>query len=410
MLKIKGLKRIDWPVEESYQILFFCFLIAFLPLKDLWLHVLRMFIVLPLKLDVAIFYVLFGFVIFYSIRKVFSTYHNVSFFLLFFLIVFYTLAVLTPGHPQYIYTLGYQLATSYIVFLYARSIHEYENLNKLLRYTAPLISVSMFFLIFVFSMNEDTTYSQYTSYIVLPSAIISLGVIFNRFSFLHFSNFVLSVFLILVSGARGPLMCAVLFIIVRLALTPSIQRKLKIILLWAASFSLIAFFFGEKIIGIATGIILSKGLSTRILTFFISDEVLVDSGRELIRKFVLQQIYEHPFFGVGMGLDRAMINRHIGNTAAEAIGDYPHNIFLELLMQYGIFIGGLLIVILIRLTYKALKLAKDYPTSNVISIFMAIGLFPLLFSGSYINAPLFFAFLGFAVATIHKSRYQIKTS
>jgi len=49
-------------------------------------------------------------------------------------------------------------------------------------------------------------------------------------------------------------------------------------------------------------------------------------------------------------------------------------------------------LILITLTYK-----KNKDLKFIVDAFLAIGVFPLIFSGTYINSPLFFAYIGFAI-------------
>ena len=116
---------------------------------------------------------------------------------------------------------------------------------------------------------------------------------------------------------------------------------------------------------------------------------------------------QHPLLGVGVGYDRILLAERMGavDALSEAAGWYPHNIFLEMLLHYGLFIGGLLILLLLRIVYvTAIKGSGD--ASDLICVFAAIGFFPLLFSGSYLTSPEFFGFLGLCLYRYRNMRVR----
>jgi len=381
--------------KENFLLLFFCFLIGFTSIKNAIILAVRKAIILPFKLDVIILYLIYGLIILYSIRYVFKKIYKESILILTFLTVFFILAYL-QSNPSYLLTVGWQLLLAFIVYLYARATTDFKGLNAVLQYTAPLISFSVFLLIVVFSVNEDTDYSQYTAYLVLPSAVISALVIFSRFSLLHIINTLFSIILMFISGARGPLVCFVLIILIKAIYMLVKNKNYEAFLIWIGILSLPIVLFGIKLLNYFSQLIINKGYSTRLLSFIAKDDVLNETGRDEIRDYVISLIGQHPITGVGLALDRMMINRQIGNPTSVAIGDYPHNFILEILLQYGVILGGVLILLFLRLVYLSFKRSSNDDTINILFIFLSIGFFPLLFSGSYLNAPFFFSFLGFA--------------
>ena len=84
------------------------------------------------------------------------------------------------------------------------------------------------------------------------------------------------------------------------------------------------------------------GFSTRIFTFIIEGDITASKGRESLAKQAVEAIIENPMWGYGITADRAMF------------GIYPHNMFLEILCQYGIVFGSLLIITMLVITVIAL--------------------------------------------------------
>ena len=382
---------------DLYLNIFICFLIGFIPAKDLGLHLIRKIIILPLKLDVALFYSLYFFVILFSVKKVIYRLKSDTLWIIFFFVINFTATMLRPELQDYLLTMGLQLLLSLIILLYARSVNDFHNLSIILGWTAMIITISMFVLIIKFNINEDVNYSQYTGYLVLPAAIISSIIIIDRINIIHFLNIILSIFLMLISGARGPIGCLMLLIFIKLFWKLKASKNWKRLVLGSMLIILPAVIFANKLVSFFTNLTIEKGFSTRLLGLISHDDVLNATGRVEIKDYVVELIKNHPIIGVGLGFDRIYINHHFGNSVSEVIGDYPHNFFLELLLQYGIIIGGIIIILLFRTIVLAFKRSKNLESRNILLAFMAMGLFPLFFSGSYLNAPLFFAFLGFSL-------------
>ena len=386
--------------NEIYLILFFCFLIGFNPITNASLSAIRRIVVLPLKLDVIFFYAIYVWVVVHSIPLAFKKLHRDSLFLLLFFIFFYTLSILQPNAPSYLLTIGLQLLLSCLIYLFSRSLTEFKGLIRLLRWMAPFITFAMFLLIVYFAINENTEYSQYTGYMVLPAAVISADALFDRFKFLHAANALVALMLIFISGARGPLACILLFTALKLMQLLLTKKKWKAFIVWVGIFSLPFILFGYRLLFAVSQFIIERGFSTRLLGYIAKDDVLNETGRDEIRNYVISLIGQHPLTGVGLGQDRMMINRFLGDPINLAIGNYPHNFFLELLVQYGLIVGSAVIFLFLRMIYFSFKRSPDSETRNVLFIFFAIGFFPLLFSGSYLNAPLLFAYLGFATSNV----------
>ena len=100
------------------------------------------------------------------------------------------------------------------------------------------------------------------------------------------------------------------------------------------------------------------------------------SNRDITYGEALEAFNESPAFGYGL------------YKYADRLGYYPHNIFLQVMVQGGIFYLSIFILCMIVLFVKAFRMLRD--SSN--SLLIIIALYPfvqLLFSGSYTRDPLF---------------------
>ena len=92
-----------------------------------------------------------------------------------------------------------------------------------------------------------------------------------------------------------------------------------------------------------------------------------------------------------MSNERPILARWMGvSLDSEFLGWYPHNIFLELWVQFGVVLGTLLILLLLGVILRAFIVPVEFDRRALILVFVGLGLMPLLFSASYLSWPPFF--------------------
>jgi O-antigen ligase len=101
-------------------------------------------------------------------------------------------------------------------------------------------------------------------------------------------------------------------------------------------------------------------------------------------------IKEKPFVGWGVGGE------------ASLLGTYPHNIFLELCLNFGLILGGVLCIILV-VSILATFFASDGVNKDIFLIYLCTGFVPLLISATYLTTQDFFS-LVFIMVDILKRR------
>ncbi|GAG27707.1 unnamed protein product, partial [marine sediment metagenome] len=97
-----------------------------------------------------------------------------------------------------------------------------------------------------------------------------------------------------------------------------------------------------------------------------------------------KEIVNKPLLGIGIEGD------------VRLAGGYAHNLFLELLADFGIIFGTIIIIILLFLIIKSL-LTKNKEKYRMIIIWLSLGFVSLMFSGTYMDTIGFWIFLGLLI-------------
>lgn len=126
------------------------------------------------------------------------------------------------------------------------------------------------------------------------------------------------------------------------------------------------------------------GIESRTLMLMQSDEGLIGhmSHRDEIYDLCKAKIIESPILGVGLYGDRLFLD-----------GSTSHNFILEVLLDFGVFIGGAIILCLIAYLYRTYKRASRENRIYFVRYFCAV-MIPLMVSGSYLKDYNLGLFLG----------------
>lgn len=203
---------------------------------------------------------------------------------------------------------------------------------------------------------------------------------------------------ILIFGTRGPIVCMLVYVALLTIYLAFKSHNIKKILILLIIFAIVLSVFIFDTLFIEVSSALSKvferiGFSTRIFNFIIEGDIIASKGRESLAKQAVDAIIENPMWGYGITGDRAMF------------GIYPHNMFLEILCQYGIVFGSLLIITMLVITVIALlKSRKDSKQFSFALMLVSIVFVKLMISSTYTIEPLLFFMMGYFVLILRKKR------
>ena len=270
-------------------------------------------------------------------------------------------------------------------------------LYEAVRFTLPVVIPSCLCLLCLSDMRvfEDVLY--YISWITFCLAIYYVlgvtfgGIMFNGYnmsfsyglllpmislysrknSYSVIASMLLFIFVIAL-GSRGAAVFFSLYVIVDIIL---FNRKFLILIIIAiVSIILLIPLFINKLD--------EFGISSRTLMLLLSGDFNQDSGRSEIFDLVINPLMKNPIMGIGLWGDRYYID-----------GFYCHNIILEICLNFGMFLGPLLILYVVVFFLKVYFHSSTENKMILLKYFIACVL-PLMLSSSYLVAPNFGIFVG----------------
>ena len=133
------------------------------------------------------------------------------------------------------------------------------------------------------------------------------------------------------------------------------------------------------------------GGNGRIINKIIGGTFYRRDTRDIIRDGAIKCINSNWLIGCGLATDRLVLSQQLGVHDTT----YCHNIILEVLLQYGIIFGIIILLFLARHLIKTIKITKtDTCAKKCLIVMIALGILPLLMSSSYLQWTPFFILLG----------------
>lgn len=277
---------------------------------------------------------------------------------------------------------------------------------------------------------EGRTYSMSFSYYLLFPCLLEMRELFSKFCLKKFAFLLLMVILIVMKGSRGALACIAVFYFFMLFSKhtyfgnnkrENIEKKFVLFLLMT-----MLVIFNQQFFSVIGSVADALNINSRTASIM-SKEILIDesksemllleklslsepkeslvgnqkedadneepspesynrslektelsnggiylAGRGVLYRIVWNSIKESNYRGLGLLGDRLVLG-----------GQYAHNVVLEFFSHFGVFIGGTIAFLYVLcLLYVWVKTDKN--GAELISIWTALGIVPLMFSGSYL--------------------------
>ena len=248
--------------------------------------------------------------------------------------------------------------------------------------------------------------SMSVSYTLLPHLLLILAYTFKTVNIINLGTLLVGTGHLLMMGNRGSVVCLLamtLILVLSKLKNVSIKRKFTLIVIIASLIYIVLFTSVYDIIIRRLYLYASANhLSTRVFQTLMgeySSTVSFDSGRLSIQKTLFELLLQNPL-GYGLCSDRASTG-----------GWYAHNLYLEILFDYGVFMGGLLVVAITYMVVKAIRITNNNPVLNdVLYVLLSCGFVKLFISASYLQEPYFFFLIGYLVSIFQFKRKEIRRS
>jgi|GEM_PF-1714933 len=203
---------------------------------------------------------------------------------------------------------------------------------------------------------------------------------------------------IFTGGSRGAVLCLsasifLIYVCKNYLINKSSDHQIKQIILFAflLIIAFIIFSSDSLILGIEN-LLSSFGLKSRVINRIIGASFFDNADRNHIQKELLPHVFNH-IFGFGIYGDRFLT----------VSGKYAHNFFLELLIDFGVVLGGGVIIALIISTVKAFLICvrKRMIYSLYFVIFSIIYIYlKFMISASYLESSECFFAVGIVINII----------
>lgn len=246
----------------------------------------------------------------------------------------------------------------------------YEAFSKL--------TIINFFAIALFPFTNFLTSMNYMrfGYAMVPSVMMFIYAYFNekKYKPIWLTLTGISTILTTIYGSRGPLLVLIIFIVLLLLFSKQIKRRIKTLMIILGSILTFAIYQYQLLIRLLDYIYFDLKVRSYALAKFrmqLSQGLAAaSSGRDQIYERIFELIRENPWFGRGIG------------TPQLELGMTTHNIFLQILVESGIFGLLLWIVCWILLSKKYIRLSylEDTGGFKVATLIIASSMGRLLIS------------------------------
>ncbi|MSS44169.1 O-antigen ligase family protein [Anaerosalibacter bizertensis] len=341
---------------------------------------------------VGIYFISIIKVVFDRVGKIFISSYLISFIIILLNMLFF------PSNLQYLLEISfYLLLICMPIFIYYTAIYDKSILLEMLiksSYYQMMLGI-VFFIATDFSVIR---YDMVFSYLILVPVETLLYKIYRDFSIVDVLLVFVGIMMIIIMGSRGPLLSLILFwfflAIKYIHNSKNIVKYFITTCLFIAVIIIISLNFDIMIVKLNL-ILENMGFRSRTLRIFLSNSVDFSSGRINIYSFIVECIKERPLLGYGLAGDRVLLG-----------GTYPHNFFLEVLVQFGVIIGGLIIILFIYFYINGIFNNKDEVETDLALLFFGIGFVQLLVSGSYLTSGNFWLFMSICINSTNTIKHK----
>ncbi|KGR76201.1 O-antigen ligase family protein [Ureibacillus manganicus] len=318
----------------------------------------------------------------FSIRKyVYLTFASIS-------VVFFFSYLFFDARDMSLLIFGEFLLKSFSLFLIGSFPFSTDSLKKYF-YLFSLVNFVALSFILVSGQIEEIEYMRF-GYALLPTLLVVLYLFKEGNKVLNGSIIISSFLMIFIFGSRGPLVGLVIFILILLFINKSMKFHTKVFAFIGLSFSFVYLFFMNGLIQLLNYLYFDLGFDTysiaKLRMMVIDGLAESSSGRDYLYQSFMHLISENPVFGNGIGITNKLWDVT------------PHNIFLQILLEFGI-VGMFVCVICgIPFLYFLLKIqSTDNELFILFSIIFSVSFGRLLVSSDLWLRPEFWMFLSMTI-------------
>lgn len=228
------------------------------------------------------------------------------------------------------------------------------------------------------------SYSLEFGYDLLLYVLIFLYCAFKYHKITSWMLAALGVIMIALGGSRGPILCVLIFVALNvIKLIWNSHHKIAIIIVVILALIALSVLY-IPLLSFVANLMDGMGLKSRFIRLLMEGSISDDNGRMAIWQAAINMIKENPF---GYG---AMGSRHV--ISEVIFVGHPHNLILEIFIDYGVVLGGGFIIIAVISLIHLFRLKIEDEWKGLLLIFIGT-LSQLFMSGTYWHRPAVWALL-----------------
>lgn len=292
-----------------------------------------------------------------------------------------------------------------LAFMCGASIYDFDIAWQILRKYAWFSIVMMLLDTILFDVIGDHTLG-YSA--LLPALVFIIDMIYERkYNIMSILGLIISCLLLVQSDTAGAITALLISTLVTIITRIEKFTPLKVIgLTLFAAIIVVLYNNLSYIVTFMSSMLSSSGINVKVLNEVATSGISMDRFRESIFQYCFTYSKSHIFWGTGIGNDRVLITQNTLVHDQSLVGNYPHNLFLEFTMQFGLIIGIIVSLVLIIKLVKLFVKEIDRDAKKLLLVLVGMGFWPLMFSSSYIENPSFFLLLGFLTTRLRNLQFN----
>lgn len=236
--------------------------------------------------------------------------------------------------------------------------------------------------------EENMTFA----YATLPSVVLVLMSAFRFHNLLDVFLSIIGVILILGLGTRGPVLALFFFSVGYFFLFKRFKNPILSRVLLTFLFCIL-YLLSDTLIQMVADITATIGGSSRVFNIFFEGNVIDTSSRDWIYERVMDEITSNKSkIGYGFFYDRTILGMENGS--------YSHNLFLEILLDFGLYIGSFLLLLFCGSVLYVMRSTRNSSFCVFYFALFCSCVVQLFFSSSYLKSPNFWMFIGITVTAM----------
>ncbi len=271
-------------------------------------------------------------------------------------------------------------------YVFMRYITDYDRLFDTCRHfsvAAVFCSLGSFYLMSL--IDRQPEYMSF-SYNLLFATTFSSIAFFEKKKILSLIAAIIGVLMIFFIGARGPLVCCLVGMAAYFLISKVSVAKKVLLVFSLLTIGLVVILLWEQMLLSMKDAADSLGISSRTIDLLLTGDISNTSGRGEIQQKIIAGF---TLFGRGLYGDRIVGENH-----------YSHNLVIELISQWGMLLGTVLVITLGILFFKGFR-TKNTSLRLLILVFFSTSVVKLMLSESYLaHNAVFFVLIAACVNAI----------